>query len=212
MLEYQEILLEIESPVSEALTLLNVEGTEVLFIVDKGVLKGSLTNGDIRRALARGSTIRANITDFMNPNPHFIFENASPLETYRAFSKGVACIPILDANRKVVEVLFKSESRSIPIAEPNLGPREIELVNETLTSNWISSSGIYVQEFEESFSRYTCAKYVFSVCNGKQAIALSLAALGIQPGDEVIVPDLTFCATANAVWQVGAIPVFADVD
>jgi len=112
----------------------------------------------------------------------------------------------------VVDVLFKSEARTIPIAEPNLGPREIELVNETLTSNWISSSGIYVQEFEDSFSRYTGAKNVLSVCNGTQAIALALAALGIEPGDEVIVPALTFGATANAVIQVGAIPIFADVD
>jgi len=212
MKDYNKILLEIESPISEALAMLDVDGTEVIFVTDKGVLKGSLTNGDIRRALASGSTNKASISDFMNPNPHFVLENASPLDTYRAFSRGVDCIPILNANHMVVDVLFKSETRSIPIAEPNLGPREIELVNETLTSNWISSSGIYVQEFEDSFSRYTGASNVLSVCNGTQAIALALAALGIEPGDEVIVPALTFGATANAVIQVGAIPIFADVD
>lgn len=212
MKDYNKILLEIESPISEALAMLDVEGTEVIFITDKGVLKGSLTNGDIRRALASGSTNKASISDFMNPNPQFVLENASPLDTYRAFSRGVDCIPILNASHMVVDVLFKSESRSIPVAEPNLGSREIELVNETLTSNWISSSGIYVQEFEDSFSRYTGTSNVLSVCNGTQAIALALAALGIEPGDEVIVPALTFGATANAIIQVGATPVFADVD
>lgn len=212
MEQFNKILLEIDRPMSDALDMLNVEGIDVLFIVDKGVLKGSLTNGDIRRALASGSTNKASISDFMYPNPQFILENANPLETYRAFSKGVACIPILNASHVVVDVMFKSDARNIPIAEPNLGPREIELVNETLTSNWISSSGIFVQEFEDSFSRYTGAKNVLSVCNGTQAIALALWALGIEPGDEVIVPALTFGATANAVIQVGAIPVFADVD
>ena len=212
MEDYRRLLIEIESPISDVLTMLDVVGTEVIFIVDKGVLKGSLTNGDIRRALASGSTNKASISDFMNSSPQFILENASPLDTYRAFSKGVACIPILDTDHVVVDVLFKSEARTIPIAEPNLSAREIELVNETLTSNWISSSGIYVQEFEDSFSKYTGAKYVLSVCNGTQAIALALVALGIKTGDEVIVPALTFGATANAVIQVGAIPVFADVD
>lgn len=212
MQDYKKLLIDIESPVSEALTKLDVEGTEVVFIVDGDVLKGSLTNGDIRRALASGSTNRASISDFMNPNPQFILENASPVDTYRAFSKGVTCIPILKTNRVVVDVLFKSESRTIPIAEPNLSSREIELVNETLASNWISSSGIYVQEFEDAFSKYINSKYVLSVCNGTQAIALALAALEIKPGDEVIVPALTFGATANAVIQVGAVPVFADID
>lgn len=212
MQNYKKLLVDIKNPLSEALSLLDTVGNEVIFIVEDGILKGSLTNGDVRRGLAGGSTNQESISAFMNSNPHFIFESASPLDTYRAFSNGVSCIPILNTNFVVVDVLFKSESRNIPIAEPNLSSREIELVNEALKSNWISSSGTYVQEFEDSFSRYTDAKFALSVCNGTQAIALALAALGVKPGDEVIVPALTFGATANAVIQVGAIPVFADID
>jgi len=78
MKDFNNILLEIDSPISEALAMLDVEGTEVIFVIDNGVLIGSLTNGDIRRALANGSTNKASISDFMNPNPQFVLENASP--------------------------------------------------------------------------------------------------------------------------------------
>ena len=81
-----------------------------------------------------------------------------------------------------------------------------------MNSGWISSNGIFVNEFENLFAEFTEANYAISVCNGTQALVLALLALGIKAEDEVIVPALTIGATANAVIQLGATPVSADVE
>ena len=79
-------------------------------------------------------------------------------------------------------------------------------------SGWISSKGPYVSKFEEDFSRFVGVRHGVAVSNGTVALHLALVALGIGPGDEVIVPDLTFAATINAVLYCGATPVIVDVD
>lgn len=99
----------------------------------------------------------------------------------------------------------------IPIAEPWIDEKELELVTEAVKSGWVSSSGRFVTEFEERFAAYCGAKYGVATSNGTTALHLALAALGIGPGDEVIVPTLTFVATANAVTFTGARPVLVDV-
>lgn len=98
----------------------------------------------------------------------------------------------------------------IPVYQPSLRGNEKQYVNDCLDSTWISSKGKYLALFEESFARYTGAKYVTAVANGTVAIHLALAALGIGPGDEVIVPTLTYIASVNPIAQVGATPVFVD--
>ena len=100
----------------------------------------------------------------------------------------------------------------LPISKPFIGAREKELVLDALDSGWVSSIGKYIDEFEEKFARYCGTKYALAVSNGTTGLHLALATLGLQPGDEVIVPDLTFVATANAVAYTGATPVLADVD
>jgi perosamine synthetase len=98
----------------------------------------------------------------------------------------------------------------IPVAEPTLGDRELEYVIDCVKSGWISSLGEYVQKFEHRFARYCGAEYGVATFNGTVALHLLLAALGIGPGDEVIVPSLTYVATANAVRYTGATPIFVD--
>src|ERR1700742_4391751 len=100
----------------------------------------------------------------------------------------------------------------IPISKPTIGPREKELVIEALESGWVSSIEKYIDEFEANFARYCGTEYALAVSNGTTGLHLALAALGIGPGDEVIVPDLTFVASANAVAYTGATPVLADID
>ena len=100
----------------------------------------------------------------------------------------------------------------IPISKPFIGAREKELVLEALDSGWVSSIGKYIDEFEANFARYCGTEYALAVSNGTTGLHLALAALGLQPGDEVIIPDLTFVATANAVAYTGATPVLADID
>ena len=98
----------------------------------------------------------------------------------------------------------------IPLTEPWLGRKERQLVNQCLTDGWVSSSGRFVGEFERLFSRYCGVKYGIATSNGTSALHLALASLDIGPGDEVIVPTLSFVATANAVTYTGAKAVFVD--
>jgi perosamine synthetase len=100
----------------------------------------------------------------------------------------------------------------IPISRPFIGRREKELVLDALESGWVSSIGKYIDEFESKFADYCGTEYALAVSNGTTGLHLALAALGLGPGDEVIVPDLTFVATANAVAYTGAKPVLADVE
>jgi len=98
----------------------------------------------------------------------------------------------------------------IPVAEPRLGQKELEYVTDCISSGWVSSKGKYVSQFETSFAKFCGCQYGVATFNGTIALHLVLAALNIGPGDEVIVPSLTFVATANAVAYTGARPVFVD--
>ena len=99
----------------------------------------------------------------------------------------------------------------INISQPIIGEEELRLVSEAVSSGWVSSQGKFTQEFEELFAEYCGTKYCILTANGTVSLHLAMAVLNIGPGDEVIVPDLTFVATANIVKVAGATPVFADV-
>jgi perosamine synthetase len=98
----------------------------------------------------------------------------------------------------------------IPVAAPVLDGREREYVNECLETTWISSAGRFIGEFERAFADYCGVKHAVACNNGTTALHVALVALGIGPGDEVIVPSLTYIASANAVSYCGATPVFAE--
>lgn len=105
-----------------------------------------------------------------------------------------------------------TDQKMLPVAAPIIGEREIAYVTDAIRSGWVSSIGPYIDRFEEAFARFVGVKHAIAVSNGTVALHLALHALGVGPGDEVIVPDLTFAATAHAVLQTGAEPVFADVE
>lgn len=98
----------------------------------------------------------------------------------------------------------------IPLSDIDLGEEEIRKVTKVLRSKWLSM-GPVTEQFEREFAEYLGAKHAFAVSNGTAALHIACRVLGIGPGDEVIVPSLTFVATANAVLYVGATPVFADI-
>jgi perosamine synthetase len=100
----------------------------------------------------------------------------------------------------------------IPVSKPFIGEREKKLVLDALDSGWVSSIGKYIDEFEASFAHYCGTEFALAVSNGTTGLHLALAAIGVGAGDEVIVPDLTFVATANAVAYTGATPILADIE
>lgn len=100
----------------------------------------------------------------------------------------------------------------IQVAAPDLSGNEERYVVEAIRSSWVSSTGSFVERFEREFAALCETKAAIGVCNGTVALHLALLALDVRPGDEVLVPALTYIATANAVRYVGAEPVFVDVD
>jgi len=99
----------------------------------------------------------------------------------------------------------------IPLAKPDIGKEEIEAVTETMRSGWVTQ-GRRVEEFENSFAKYCGAKHGVAVNTGTAALHLTLAALDINQGDEVITPPLSCVATTNPILYVNAKPVFVDVE
>ena len=129
--------------------------------------------------------------------------NASPTDVLQ---------PDLDAAGDLIGITVDRSAQRVQIARPDMTHREFRAVLDAFLSSWISSKGPYVERFEEDFARFAGARHGIAVSNGTVALHLALVALGIGPGDEVIVPDLTFAATINAVLYCGATPVIVDVD
>lgn len=187
-------------------------GTRVLFVVDEGRLVGSVSDGDVRRALLGGASLDGPLSVATRGDVSHATITDDVVTVHERFREGVDLLPIIDGDGRLSRVVGKPTDVFIPIAEPNLGTAESALVNECLRSNWISSAGRFVSEFEQAFEAYLGGGSAVSVSNGTLGLVLALHAMGVGPGDEVIVPDLTFGATANAVVQVGATPVLVDVD
>jgi perosamine synthetase len=103
-----------------------------------------------------------------------------------------------------------SKQSFIPVAEPLLAGNELEYVTDCVRSGWVSSLGKYVRDFEQRFASYCGARYGVATFNGTVALHLLAATLNLGPGDEVIMPSLTYVATANGVRYTGATPVFVD--
>jgi perosamine synthetase len=109
---------------------------------------------------------------------------------------------------------FEQEPRRaiIPVCEPTLGGNELKYVTQAIETNWISSAGSFIRDFEASFAEACGVKYGIACANGTVAMHLALATLGLEPGDEVIIPTFTMIATANAVTYCGATPVLVDME
>jgi len=104
------------------------------------------------------------------------------------------------------------DAARIPVYEPLIGDEELANVVAAVRSGWISSLGAFIPEFEREFAAFCGARHAIAVANGTAALHLALVAVGVGPDDEVLVPSLTFIATANAVRYCGATPVFVDAD
>lgn len=102
--------------------------------------------------------------------------------------------------------------RFFPVSQPSIGVKEIQYVSDAVASGWVSSLGKYIEEFEQGFAAFCGTEYALAVSNGTTGLHLALASLGIKAADEVIIPDLTFIATANVVAYTGATAVPVDID
>lgn len=109
-----------------------------------------------------------------------------------------------------IKSVLPPEKKVIGLHEPYFNGQEWQYVKECLDTGWVSSVGKFVDQFEEKLSAFTGVKRAIAVSNGTSALHICLKLVGVQPNDEVLVPALTFIATANAVTYCGAVPHFVD--
>lgn len=206
----QKISISEDSTIREAMQTIDMGGLGVVFVVDKNNLFiRILTDGDIRRAVLDGYGLQSHISVIKKQksvvvNPRTTLEAVSAL-----FNETIRVIPVLD-NNKVVDAHVYDKRAHIAVARPLLNDKEIQLINECIVSGWVSSGGKFINEFEELVANHSERKYAVCCNSGTAALHLVLLSLGVGSGDEVIIPSLTFIATANAVTYTGAIPVFVD--
>ncbi|WP_028306332.1 LegC family aminotransferase [Desulfitibacter alkalitolerans] len=112
----------------------------------------------------------------------------------------------------VLKSVLGKGNASIHLHEPKFAGKEWIYVKDCLDTGWVSSAGKYVEEFEEKLAHYTGVKHAVAAVNGTAALHICLMLVGIKQGDEVLLPALTFVATANAVYYCGATPHFIDSD
>lgn len=103
-------------------------------------------------------------------------------------------------------------SRVIPLSVPSIGGNEWQYVKECLDTEWVSSAGRFVEQFEADLARFVGIEYAVACVNGTAALQVALRVMGVAPGNAVIVPTLTFISTVNAARYLGAEPIFMDCD
>jgi len=206
------LVLESDQSIRAAMQLLDANARGILFVTENKKLIGVATDGDIRRSLLVGFNLDSNIKNAMNSKFTALPVSSDSLLIRKTFSSELRMIPLCDDSGNLVDVADVQRSHRIPLLEPDLSGRELEYVTECIQTNWISSQGTFVRRFEEQFEEMHPGEYALAVSNGTVALHLALHALGIGEGDEVIVPDVTFAATINAVFFCNATPVLCEID
>ena len=185
-------------------------GAVLIAAADTGRFLGLLTDGDIRRAMLRGIGLESPLARIDRPKSTTVRFGTPREQVVSLFTEVIRVIPVLDEKERVVDLALYDRRAHLPIAQPALGERELVYVTECILTGWISSTGRFVGEFERRCAEYCRVPHAISTSNGTTALHLALLVLGIGPGDEVIVPTLTFIASANSVAYTGAKPVFVD--
>jgi len=123
-------------------------------------------------------------------------------------------MPTLNLNDllEALQIVLPKEKNPTPLHEPCFFGNEFSYLKDCLDTGWVSSVGKYVDRFEDMLVDFTGVKRAIAVVNGTAALHICLKLVGVEPGDEVLVPALTFVATANAVTYCGAIPHFVDCE
>lgn len=173
-------------------------------------LVGSIALDDLRRAIVDGTAAEGVALDRLMRDPPLPLPGGR-LRNDPAPGDGVLN-PVVGDNGRLLDVVIDRGRKFVSVARPDLSQQEFRALLDAFLSTWISSKGTHLSEFEQAFAAYIGVRHGIAVSNGTCALHLALVALGIGPGDEVIVPDLTFAATINAVLFCGATPVIVDID
>lgn len=209
--EVKKAIVKRTSSIKETIESIDRSGLGIALVIDeRSKFCGLATDGDIRRALLRGFTLDDRIEAVMQKSAVVASASTPRSDVLKMMNERIRHIPLLNEAGEIIELASYIHRLTLPVAEPEVGEKELEYVTECITSNWISSIGPFVPRFEAEFAQFCGTRYAVATANGTVALHLAMVVLGIGPGDEVIVPTLTFIATANAVTYTGAKPVLVD--
>ncbi|MBR9832188.1 aminotransferase class V-fold PLP-dependent enzyme [bacterium] len=209
-----ESIFKVGQSLKELLVSINEKPYGTAFVQDQNnKLIGIVTDGDFRRMLLKGKELSDTLKKEDLGEYTYALEGEDFDQLLKKTNNKIHIVPIINSEGELIDYFeFKHQTKFTPVAEPTLENRELEYLLDAFSSTWISSRGKYIDRFEEEFSSYCGVEYGVATSNGTVAIHLALLALGIKEGDEVIVPDLTFAATINAVLYIKATPVIVDID
>ncbi|MCG7489653.1 aminotransferase class I/II-fold pyridoxal phosphate-dependent enzyme [Vibrio sp. Of14-4] len=197
----------------EVMKVINENAMNIAFVVDEDlIMHGVVTDGDIRRALLNDTGLQEPVRKILSPSFSYGYTTDSHEKLLSKVNEAIRVIPIVDEDFHLVDFFECKRGSQFPVAIPNLSGNEFKYLTDAFMSSWISSSGEYIARFEGKFSGYSDCEFGVAVSNGTAAIHLALLALDIGEDDEVIVPDLTFAASINAVLHANATPVIVDVE
>lgn len=213
MIDLEKMVCSCKATIKDVMMCIDRNARGTAFIEDDaGRLVGVMTDGDIRRLLIGGYGVNDSIKTHMRKEFVYAKINDKPADIAEKFNYRIRILPIVNENMRLVDYVCYDENVHISLAQPQMSGNEYKYLMDAFLSTWISSTGKYIARFEEEFSNYCGVKYGVATSNGTTALHLALTALGIGEGDEVIVPDITFAATINAVIYTGASPVIVDIE
>ncbi len=195
---------------------IDANGLGILLIVSEdGILQGVVTDGDIRRALQENVSPESESRVLLERKANTAYArpisgrssdgHQDHLETLR--KRRILHLPIVGEDMRVVGLVTRD---IIPLSEPEITGNEWKYVKECLDSGWVSSAGPFVSRFESAFAAYAGARNAVAVGSGTAGLHVALRVVGVEAGDEVIVSDLTFIASVNAINYCGAHPILMD--
>ncbi|MCX4296481.1 MAG: aminotransferase class I/II-fold pyridoxal phosphate-dependent enzyme [Lachnospiraceae bacterium] len=212
-MDCKKLICSENSTIREVMACINNNSKGIVFVVNgEKRLSGIATDGDIRRALLNGAGMKEPIKDYMNENFVYALNILDAQKIFQQYRWKIKVIPLVDADMHIWDYAESNSRQHVALAQPQLNGNEYNYLMDAFLSTWISSTGKYITQFEEKFSQYCGVQYGVAVSNGTTALHLALVALGVGAGDEVIVPDITFAATINAVIYTGATPVIVDIE
>jgi perosamine synthetase len=207
------LLIDQDKNISNAIRLINKNGEGACFVLSKSKFKAVITDGDIRSLILKKTPLDTPLFKvFKNKKSFALDYKVKDLTILKKLSKKIKIIPLIDKKtKKVIDYATLDRVNKIKIYDQQFCGNELKYITESVKSGWISSAGKYVNLFEENFGKFINSKYCLATCNGTAGLQLALKAAGIQPNDEIIVPNISFVATINSVINIGAKPVIVDV-
>ena len=212
---FRDLCIAPDRSLQDALEALNRTARGVLLVVGAdGVLRRTVTDGDLRRAALAHIDASTLIAQMAHAAPLTI-PDTEPLAAALSLMDRhqIDHVPVLDGAGRPVDIVLRRElSQRIWLSSPHLGEEETAFVEEAFRTNWIAPLGPHVDAFEREIAVATGTGHAAALSSGTAAIHLGLLLLGVQPGDTVFCSSLTFVGSCNPILYCGAQPVFIDAE